>query len=592
MNTLSLGWNAGGFMSIDSKDDVHICYTYDAYDDDTYTNASNQLAYTYIIDGHFLNETIEKGDYHRFRYSVLDTAVDSSYAPHVFYTETIFNEGPLKNFEQVKYASKLSGSWNNQTFLEDVKIGDFKMVIDSQDRIHVVYIDALWNDTWNDYSYNLVYTTNSGGDWSFQTIEQNISGGVSFVVDSEDNLHLIYTDINGALKYRIKSNNSWQIQTITNDVNLHYSLALDSQNHAHIVYPDSEGLVYASNVDNSWQIEHIPYNFDYYKGASGTRNLDLVLDSQSYAHIVFVYDDMNSHSNVTYVTNMEGSWSIQSLNYLIWEEENDDSWGQTGFLGVDSLDRIHLVYESQLIFSPIYAIFSPTIISVPEPPLNVTATPGNSQVQLSWVAPNDDGGSPITGYNLLWGLSTDGPYSSISVNGTSYLHEGLENGRTYYYKVSAINAAGEGDKTEVVSATPLAELVLPSAPTNLVASEVNGNVSLSWTATSDEDQNITGYKVYRGASPSTIELLTSTTNTTFLDISVFSNQTYYYQVSAFNEYGESNRSNTVNVTISSPNGAEPAPSFFETIEGQVAIAGMVIAGVGALAYAVWRGRRP
>jgi titin len=230
------------------------------------------------------------------------------------------------------------------------------------------------------------------------------------------------------------------------------------------------------------------------------------------------------------------------------------------------------------------------ITSVPSAPMNLVAQASSSSIELTWDVPVDDGGSAITGYKVSYSLDPAGTFASIIVNGTSYLHDGLENGRTYYYQVSAINAHGEGIKTNMISATPSSGLILPSVPTNLVASIANGDVSLNWTAPSD-GADITGYRVYRGYSPSTISLLTSTTNTIFLDTTVTSNRTYYYQVSAVNEYGESNRSNTVIVVMSSFDQTEPSPSFFETIEGQVAIAGMVVAGLGAVAYTLWHFRR-
>jgi hypothetical protein len=151
--------------------------------------------------------------------------------------------------------------------------------------------------------------------------------------------------------------------------------------------------------------------------------------------------------------------------------------------------------------------------------MNLVAQASSSSIELTWDVPVDDGGSAITGYKVSYSLDPAGTFASIIVNGTSYLHDGLENGRTYYYQVSAINAHGEGIKTNMISATPSSGLILPSVPTNLVASIANGDVSLNWTAPSD-GADITGYRVYRGDSPSTISLLTSTTNTIFLDTTV------------------------------------------------------------------------
>jgi hypothetical protein len=65
----------------------------------------------------------------------------------------------------------------------------------------------------------------------------------------------------------------------------------------------------------------------------------------------------------------------------------------------------------------------------PGAPTGLTATPGDSQVNLSWDAPSDSGASPVTGYNIYEGTSSGGesstPVNSSPVTGTSYTVTGL-----------------------------------------------------------------------------------------------------------------------------------------------------------------------
>jgi fibronectin type 3 domain-containing protein len=96
----------------------------------------------------------------------------------------------------------------------------------------------------------------------------------------------------------------------------------------------------------------------------------------------------------------------------------------------------------------------------------------DSTVWLSWNAPLTDGGAAVTGYRLYWSTSRNGQYTAINVVGTSYLHDGVSNGHTYYYKLSAVNAAGEGSTTDVVSATPQAR---PGTPLELTAEAQDGH---------------------------------------------------------------------------------------------------------------------
>jgi beta-glucanase (GH16 family) len=85
----------------------------------------------------------------------------------------------------------------------------------------------------------------------------------------------------------------------------------------------------------------------------------------------------------------------------------------------------------------------------PSIPLNLTATPGATEVVLNWTA-----SAGATNYNVKQSTTDGGPYATIaSPATTSYTNSGLVLGATYYYVVSAANAAGESSNSVQVSAT-------------------------------------------------------------------------------------------------------------------------------------------
>jgi fibronectin type 3 domain-containing protein len=200
-------------------------------------------------------------------------------------------------------------------------------------------------------------------------------------------------------------------------------------------------------------------------------------------------------------------------------------------------------------------------LTVPAVPSGLTATPGNTQVGLTWAA-----ASGAASYNVKRATVNGGPYSTItSVTGTSYTDTGLANDTTYYYVVSAVNGAGESANSTQASATP--QVSVPPAPTGLAATAGNTQVALSWNAAS----GATSYNVKRSTtSGSGYALVTTVTGTSYTDTGLANGTTYYYVVSASNAGGESANSAQVSATPAAPG----LPSPWVTADvGAVAVAG-------------------
>ena len=86
----------------------------------------------------------------------------------------------------------------------------------------------------------------------------------------------------------------------------------------------------------------------------------------------------------------------------------------------------------------------------PAAPTGLTATPGNTQVALSWTA-----STGATSYNVKRSTVSGSGYATVSSpTSTSYTNTGLTNGTTYYFVVSAVNATGESANSSQVAGTP------------------------------------------------------------------------------------------------------------------------------------------
>jgi uncharacterized membrane protein len=133
-------------------------------------------------------------------------------------------------------------------------------------------------------------------------------------------------------------------------------------------------------------------------------------------------------------------------------------------------------------------VFSPDgSIPIPSPPTNVTATsPSSTEIDVSWLAPQNNGGLPITGYKIE---RNDGNgYNPIANSQTTaYQDTGLSPNSEHAYRVSTINAAGSSTTANSVpiftqsSATSPIQTPTP-APTNTQntsSTDQNSNQSLS-----------------------------------------------------------------------------------------------------------------
>jgi hypothetical protein len=90
-------------------------------------------------------------------------------------------------------------------------------------------------------------------------------------------------------------------------------------------------------------------------------------------------------------------------------------------------------------------------------------------------------------------------------------------------------------------------IAAPPAPTGLAATESDGQVALTWTAS----PGAVSYNVYRGTTPggesSTPLNASPVTDTSFTDTTIDAGTTYYYVVQAVNPYGASDPSNEASV---------------------------------------------
>src|SRR5262249_4773307 len=121
---------------------------------------------------------------------------------------------------------------------------------------------------------------------------------------------------------------------------------------------------------------------------------------------------------------------------------------------------------------------------------------------LKWGAPASNGGADVTSYKVYVGTTagfTRGdPFTTVPGTTTTATVPQLTNGTTYYFQVTAVNQAGEGQPSEV-QATPAPEA--PGAPTGLTPTPRNAQVTLKWrTPAPLSGTHCPSYKAYVGTT--------------------------------------------------------------------------------------------
>jgi len=224
--------------------------------------------------------------------------------------------------------------------------------------------------------------------------------------------------------------------------------------------------------------------------------------------------------------------------------------------------------------------------SVPAPPTGLLAAAGDGQVTLTWSPPTNTGGSPITNYMVYRGASTGGEAFLVQLgNVLSHVDSGLTNGQIYFYKVSAVNAIGEGQLSGEASATPTLGINPPSEPLNLQAAPGDRQVTLTWSApASDGGSPITNYILYRGTVAGSEAFLAQIGDTlTYTDAGLTNGQTYFYTVSARNAAGEGLMSNEASATATAvpPANLPPTCNIISPIPGSTVAGTERIAGIAS-----------
>jgi len=141
-------------------------------------------------------------------------------------------------------------------------------------------------------------------------------------------------------------------------------------------------------------------------------------------------------------------------------------------------------------WSPSTAHTISSVAQPPDAPVISTTSLEASRYRVGWTEPNNNGAA-ITSYTARQRRS--GVATWIETTGITTLYtdfSGLTRGRTYEVQVRAVNSAGNSPWSTTLETTPQG---VPLAPTNIIATAGNGQVTLAWDAADAQGGTIVDY---------------------------------------------------------------------------------------------------
>jgi len=236
----------------------------------------------------------------------------------------------------LKYATNAGGSWKVQTI--DV-IGSrygsptwgADIAVDSQRDVHIIY---------SDMNHNLKYT-GTAGNWVPQILASEVWGQFSLAVDKQDKLHISYWEDSNpnlpCIKYVYGSAGAWTYETVATDPNLSWStsLALDSKGATHIVYLNlADFRLRYTNSTSNWD----PQILD--STVFVAPRPCIAIDPANNIHLCyFTHDGQVRQQMLRYADNVGGTWTYKTI------DSSADSYGHWSAIAVDSNSNVHISYS-------------------------------------------------------------------------------------------------------------------------------------------------------------------------------------------------------------------------------------------------------
>ena len=270
------------------------------------------------------------------------------------------------------------------------------------------------------------------------------------------------------------------------------------------------------------------------------------------------YFTASSSGNSKRIANLNGTatfWWLRSPNtdntYYVWSVLSDGDynyWYYNNTYGV----RPALVLDSLLSVSDDGSVQTNVAPTTPSSITVPSSIMGGTTITVSWGESTDADGN-LAGYKVE--RSTNGGSSWTQIyqgTATSTTNNVAFGTASVMYRVKAYDDAGEESAYKTSSQVTVVNNTAPSAPASIsVPTEVKGGGSLviSWSAATDSDGNLSGYKLERSVNGGAYSEIYDGKNTSYTDTITKGWSKVQYRVKAYDPYTSSGYTTSAERTV-------------------------------------------
>lgn len=156
-----------------------------------------------------------------------------------------------------------------------------------------------------------------------------------------------------------------------------------------------------------------------------------------------------------------GSGTLGRYRYRV-SYDGGKTWGawtdtEAASHTIDVEDEATHSFEVRATSNAVHTLGAASLLSPPAPPGNPSLTPGDMRLTVTWDAPEDDGGTAVTGYVLQYRQEGEGHWTDVILSGDSGTVDldSLVNNQPYQVRVASENIFGLGAYSSTSVASPL-----------------------------------------------------------------------------------------------------------------------------------------